>query len=69
MEHHTAKIHSKFQVTSMFAVQMNVPFVSSEFRDLKVLCVLYLQANPDFQKIITQARSYIFASFRSRRDL
>ena len=29
-------------------------------RNLKVLRVLYLQANPDFQKIITQARNNIF---------
>ena len=44
----------------MFAAQMNVPFVSFQVRDLKVLCVLYLQANPDFQKIITRARKNIF---------
>ena len=57
----------------MLAVQMNVPFVSFQYRDLKVLRVLYLQANPDFQKIITQARSdffiRIFVSFTSQRDL
>ena len=30
----------------MFAVQMNVPFVKFQYRDLKVLRILYLQANP-----------------------
>ena len=53
------KVHPKFQVPSMFAVQINVPFVSFHYQDLKVLHVLYLQANPDFQKIITQARNSI----------
>ena len=40
----------------MFAVHMNVPFMKFQYRDLKV----YLQANPDFQKITTQARNNIF---------
>ena len=43
------------------AVQMNVPFVTFQFRDLKVFRVVYLQANRDFQKIITQARKNIFS--------
>ena len=47
------KAHSEFQVPSMFAAQMNAPFVSFQYRDLKVLRVLYLQANPDVQKFIT----------------
>ena len=38
--YHTGKVHSKFQVPNMFAVH----------NDLKVLGILYLQANPDFQK-------------------
>ena len=44
----TGKLHYKFQVPSMFAVQMNVPFVSFQYRDFKALHVLYLQANPHF---------------------
>ena len=52
VECHTGKMHSKFQVLSMLAVQINVPFVCFQYRDLKVLRVLYLQANSDFQKII-----------------
>ena len=55
--YHTGKEHSKFQVPNMFAVHMNVPFVNVQYRDLKVLRKLYLQPNPDFQKIKTQARS------------
>ena len=61
VEHHTRKVHSKFQVPNMFAVHMNVPFVKFQYRDLKVLRILYLQANPDFQKITTQARNNIFS--------
>ena len=57
----TRNVHSKFQVPSMFAVQMNVPFVSFQYCDLNVLRVLYLQANLDLKKIITQARSNIFS--------
>ena len=37
----TGKVHSKFQFPSMFSVQMNVPFVSFQYRDLKVLRLLY----------------------------
>ena len=37
---------------------MNVPFES--FRDSKILGILYLQENPDFQQIIIQARNNIF---------
>ena len=54
---------------------MNVPFVTFQCRYLilKVFRVVYLQANRDFQKIITQARknifSYILASCTSQRDL
>ena len=44
----------------MFDVQMNEPFVKFQYRDLKVLHVVYLQANPDFKKITTQARNNIF---------
>ena len=40
---------------------MNVPFVSFQYRDLKVFREVYSQANRDFQKIITQARKNIFA--------
>ena len=40
---------------------MNVPFVTFQYRDLKVVRVVYLQANRDFQKIITQARKNIFS--------
>ena len=52
----------EFQVPSMFAVQMNVPFVIFFlYRDLKVLRVLYLQAYPDLNKIhLTQTRNNIF---------
>ena len=31
------------------AVQMDVPFVTFQYRDLKVFRVLYLQGNRDFQ--------------------
>ena len=40
---------------------MNVPFMTFQCRDLKVFRVVYLQANRDFQKIITQARKNIFS--------
>ena len=36
---------------------MNVPFVSFQYRDLKVLRVLYLQANPDFCILYISTRS------------
>ena len=49
MECHTGQVHSKFKVTSMFAVQMHVPFVSFQFRNLNILSVLYLQENPVLQ--------------------
>ena len=39
---------------------MNVPFVTFQCRDLKVFRVVYLQANRDLKKIITQARKNIF---------
>ena len=45
----------------MFDVQMNVPFVKFQYRDLELLRKLYLQANQDFRKIITQARNNIFS--------
>ena len=61
VEYHTGKVHYKFQAPNMFAVHMNVPFVKFQYRDLKVLRILYLQANPDFQKITTQARNNIFS--------
>ena len=61
MEYHTGKIHSKFQVPSMFAVHMNIPFVKFQYCDLKVLRIVYLQANPDFQNVKTQARNNIFS--------
>ena len=38
---------------------MNVPFVTFQCGDLKVFCVVYLQANRDFQKIIIQARNFL----------
>ena len=41
----------------MFAVQMNVLSVGFQYHDLKVLRVLYLQANPDFQEFIAQAQA------------
>ena len=41
---------------------MNVPFVTFQCRDLKVFSrIVYLQANRDFQKVITQARKNIFS--------
>ena len=40
---------------------MNVPFVSFQCRDLKVFRVVYLQANRDLKKIITQSRKNIFS--------
>ena len=40
---------------------MNVPLVNFQCRDLKVFRVVYLQANRDFKKIITQARKNIFS--------
>ena len=42
---------------------MNVPFVTSQYNDLKVFCVVYLQANRDFQNIITQLGKIFFMSF------
>ena len=71
MECHTGKVHYKFQVPSMFAVQMNVPLVIFQYRDLKVLQLLYLQTNPDFRKFITQATNNTFScSFCiTQRDL
>ena len=42
---------------------MNVPFMTFQCRDLKVFRVEYLQANRDFQKIITQASKNIFMRF------
>ena len=50
MEYQTGKVHSKFQVPNMFAVHMKVPFVKYQYRDLKVLRILYLQENPDLKK-------------------
>ena len=48
---HTGKVHSKLQVQiSMFDIQINVPLVSFTYQDLKVLGVMYLQANPNFKK-------------------
>ena len=61
MKYYTGKVHSKFQVPNMFAVQMDVPFVNFQYSDLKVLLVLYLLANPDFQKIITLDMNNIFS--------
>ena len=61
MEYHTGKVHSKFQAPYMFAVHMNVPFVKFQYRNYKVLHILYLQANPHFQKITTQAMNNIFS--------
>ena len=65
MECHTGKVHSKFQVPSMFAVQMNAPIVSFQHRNSKVFCVLYSQANPHFQKFITEARNNLLHLIRS----
>ena len=50
---------------------MNVPFVTFQHRDLKVV---YLYKNHDFLKIITQAMKDIFfmrflTSFASQQDL
>ena len=56
-------MHSKFEVPSMLSGQINVPFVSFQYRDLKVLCVLNLQANHDFQKFTTKARTFFRANF------
>ena len=39
---------------------MNVPFVTFQFRDLKVSRVVLLLVNRDFQKIITRTRKNIF---------
>ena len=53
------KIVFQMSSLSMVAVQMNLPFVSFQYHDLKVLCELYFlkvfcelyfQANRDFQK-------------------
>ena len=56
VERHTENLQTKFQ-----AVQMNVPFVTFHYRDLKVFLVVDLQANRDFQKIRTKARKNIFS--------
>ena len=34
----------------MFPVQMNVSFMCFQYRDTKVLCIVYLQAKSNFQK-------------------
>ena len=39
---------------------MNVPFMIFQCRYLKIFRVVYLDANRDVQKIITQARKNIF---------
>ena len=35
VERHTGKVHAKFQIPSMYGVQMNVLFVFLRYRDLK----------------------------------
>ena len=40
---------------------MNVPFVTFQCRNLKAFRKVYVHANRDFQKIITQARKNIFS--------
>ena len=47
---------------------MNVPFVTFQYRDLKVFCVLHLQANRDFRKFITQARKKNHAVFEINQN-
>ena len=42
-------------------LQMNAPFVTFQCHHLKVFRIVYLQANCDFKKIITQARKNIFS--------
>ena len=63
-------MHSKFQVPSVFAVQMNAHFVSFKYRDLMVLHVLYLQENPDLKKYILtgylQITKLVFGPSNSR---
>ena len=79
VECHTGKIHSKFQVPNMFAVQcstvqMNVPFVKFHYRDLKVLPIpTVFTGKSRFSKKTTQARNnifiQIFAFFTSQQAL
>ena len=61
VELRTENLQTKFKVLNIKAVQMNVPFVTFQYRDLKVFRVLYLQENRDFQKIITQVRNNVFS--------
>ena len=61
LECHTGNVYSKFQVPCMFNFQINVTFVSFQYRNLKVLRVLYLQVNPDFRKFITQTWNNIYS--------
>ena len=55
VEYHTGKIQSNFKVPNMFADQWSFEctFMKYQYRDLKVLGMLYLQANLDFRKIVT----------------
>ena len=46
---------------------MNVPLVTFHYRDLKVFCGVYLQANRDFQK--NHINRAVLTSCTSQQDL
>ena len=58
------KLDSEFQFPSMFAVQMSVPFTKYQYRNLKFLHELNLQAKSYLQNVIIQDRNNIFHARR-----
>ena len=51
VERHTRKVHAKFQVPSMYGVQMNVPFVLYEKSRFEVRAPIVITREPKFSKI------------------
>ena len=47
----TRKVHAKYQVPSMYAVQMNVPFVLYKKSRVKVRAPIVISHKPQFSKI------------------
>ena len=47
----TRKVHAKFQVPSMYGVQMNVPFVLNEKSRFEVRAPIVITHEPRFSKI------------------
>ena len=61
VECHTGKVHSSFQVLSMFAVQMNVTFMSFQYHNLKVTCETGFCGYCISKRIIIQAKNNIYS--------